>query len=79
MNKYLHAFLFILTLVVATYIGGYFMFIGGIMQIINEIKNDMETCKFVVGVLKVVFASPVSGLIVGILYVIPTTIINEKL
>jgi len=79
MNKYLHAFLFILALVVAAYVGGYLMSIGGIMQIINEIRNDMETYKFVVGVLRVIFALPVARLTFGILYVIPTTIINEKL
>ncbi len=79
MNRYLHAFLFILALVVAAYVGGYLMFIGGIMQIIKEIKNDMETYKFVVGVLRVIFASPVAGLMFGIFFVIPTTIINEKL
>ena len=53
----------ILVVVLGVYVGFWLMFIGGIIQVINVIKNDAGTSELAVGVLKIIFAIPVGGLL----------------
>jgi len=39
------------------YIGAYLMFFGGIVQIIDGIKNDFQSVSIAMGIVKMVFAS----------------------
>jgi len=56
----------IVGVVFAIYTGIWIMFAGGIIQIIDALKNDLENIEIAKGVVRIILATPVGTLIISI-------------
>jgi len=77
MKQLLGLILVVLGIAVGLYVGVWLCLIGGIVQIIGEIKGEFEAIKVAIGVTRIVFAS-LCGWLSGILLIAPgVTLIKD--
>ena len=62
MKKIIGLLLILFGIGLVIYVGLYLLFIGGIIQVIEGFKNDMNGLQIAIGVVKVISASFVGGI-----------------
>lgn len=63
MKSFISVIIFIASIVLALYLGVYLLFIGGIVDIIDQVKSEhTESMAVAIGVVKIVFAAPIGWL-----------------
>ena len=71
MRTLLGVFLILCGVIIGLYIGVWVMFVGGIIDIINQIKAPvLDTMRVTVGIIKIIFASFV-GVVSAIILISP--------
>lgn len=69
----------IIGLCVAAYVGLWLMFVGGIMQVIDGVKSDpVDGSDVAWGIVRIVFASPVSGIAAFFFFVIALSCFRDN-